>query len=190
MPVQWTPHEAAVHPHERGDNCCYVGGNNKSRRYTPTSVGTTLEVGWAYAHKPVHPHERGDNCYLWSYSTSTERYTPTSVGTTLNILNSNQRLIRYTPTSVGTTSARPSSVVAYNRYTPTSVGTTCGIAPAAILATWYTPTSVGTTDWLGSWDPMHFDGTPPRAWGQRMKQVSHQLHCRRYTPTSVETTGY
>jgi len=51
----------SVHPHVRGDNFVALGDDGAHPRFTPTCVGTTVEIGTDGALLAVHPHVRGDN---------------------------------------------------------------------------------------------------------------------------------
>src|SRR5690625_2538561 len=72
------------------------------------------------------------------------------------------------------------------RYTPTCVGTTSGSCPHQCRGAVH-PHVRGDN---GIHVPHHpeDDGTPPRAWGQRERELVEALKMR-YTPTCVGTTG-
>ena len=152
-------------------------------RFTPTCVGTTLHPYTRKSAAPVHPHVRGDNR---GASRSTNRGTGSP------------------PRAWGQRSPSPSATRAI-RFTPTCVGTT---TPGDVSNTMKTVhPHVRGDNRLKRSEILRPEGSPPRAWGQRVRtwqtdqrygsppRAWGQLPCRpplsrsnRFTPTCVGTT--
>jgi len=112
----------AVHPHGRGDNRdlvakvhCLNGSpprawgqrprrtpRGRSRRFTPTGVGTTPRAGCPPPPRPVHPHGRGDNGLRVPLVSDLLGSPPRAWGQRGAQLGLNIH-VRFTPTGVGTT---------------------------------------------------------------------------------------
>src|SRR5579883_1167420 len=112
----------AVHPHTRGDDfhitlitpsqdgspphawgrLPYHPDHSKSRRFTPTRVGTTSGKGLSDSWYEVHPHTRGDDCRSAAFN-------PARIGSPPHAWGRRRREgrwkrgRRFTPTRVGTT---------------------------------------------------------------------------------------
>ena len=152
----------AVHPHGRGDNrrgysrvcakrgspprawgqCLGASLGARSARFTPTGVGTILNVAVAPYVLAVHPHGRGDNHIRGSLGRSQTGSPPRAWGQC----------------------ARNYGDAAAARFTPTGVGT---IAADADLLPSKTVHPHGRGDNAREVVVAEGeDGSPPRAWGQ------------------------
>ena len=156
-----------VHPHARGDN--YVVEHRGSGhagspprawgqlvldyriamivRFTPTRVGTTQVLTGALPRSPVHPHARGDNT---THGDAREPFagSPPRAWGQLSVRSQHLRRHRFTPTRVGTTNTLY-RCTATNTVHPHARGDNLGFSRA----------------------PRDVDGSPPRAWGQRLLLV-------------------
>src|SRR5208337_3650148 len=133
------------------------------RRFTPTRVGTTRLRTCSRSRLSVHPHARGDNYEHWTRGDRAGGSPPRAWGQH-GIRQRRSAVIRFTPTRVGTTPARHSNAPATTVH-PHARGDNL-VSPRA--------------------HPSPF-GSPPRAWGQRLKGKWERRH-RRFTPTRVGTT--
>ena len=158
------PQRLPVHPHVRGDG---AGGRRQPRRaprFTPTCVGTAGRLRALGSPNPVHPHVRGDglppHCCPWRICGS-----PPRAWGRHRQGRRDGGLQRFTPTCVGTAQqrvprSRRSAVHPHVRGD--------GSPPRA---------SLGSPD-----------GSPPRAWGRRLRSRLC-VRCRRFTPTCVGTAN-
>ena len=172
-----------VHPHVRGDDIQqnearrYLGGSPPRawgrqrrrrhrlalRRFTPTCVGTTSPRSSPSGSRPVHPHVRGDDDQLLREA-GMQFGSPPRAGGRPRGGAGDAHQQRFTPTCVGTTGAgrrcKPSSPVHPH---------------------------VRGDDGLSPWLAAVVAGSPPRAWGRRVR-VKHAGQRGRFTPTCVGTT--
>ena len=137
---------------------------DKKGRFTPTSVGTTPRTALQKPSHSVHPHERGDNRHQRHAFVRPYGSPPRAWGQRPGCLR------RWCPTL----------------FTPTSVGTT-RLPFLQTCAGSVHPHERGdndiTDDASGS-----TGGSPPRAWGQQVKDGAVDDGVR-FTPTSVGTTA-
>jgi len=191
------------HPHERGDDLIRACGSapeygppprawgrrrahpagRRTRRTTPTSVGTTAAPPNGCRWATDHPHERGDD-------DGTKPGLPVVIGPP--------------PRAWGRRHDRH-PCADRQRTTPTSVGTTTSRTPSSTWAADH-PHERGDDEDHND-DLPGDDGPPPRAWGRRRHRPAHpdeqrttprawgRQHRPRYcvnevrtTPTSVGTT--
>ena len=114
-----------VHPHGRGDNVSsadpsvadigspprawgqfeYSRNETRTRRFTPTGVGTMAGTSACRTARSVHPHGRGDNPTNASYPDSAPGSPPRAWGQWGRSVMVGF-LVRFTPTGVGTIAAR------------------------------------------------------------------------------------
>ena len=134
-----------------------------SPRFTPTRVGTTCNAPSGTAAPAVHPHARGDNVHCVELTFVVIGSPPRAWG---------QRLISGTGAGGG-------------RFTPTRVGTTTLPAAARVCAPVH-PHARGDNARAYQFGHEN-DGSPPRAWGQRLSPSYPRLRAR-FTPTRVGTT--
>jgi len=176
----------------------------RSRRFTPTGVGTTRRLCYSRLRLSVHPHGRGDNVVLDPFKPLQMRFTPTGVGTTPT-----------TRLSVATTTVHPhgrgdnvggwGGAIARGGSPPRAWGQLGGLEiPQS--SSGFTPTGVGTTpgrrrqifalavhphgrgdNALRAARAAGRHGSPPRAWGQQGRTPSSSSRAR-FTPTGVGTT--
>ena len=135
----------------------------RSRRFTPTRVGTTPAWSPTRCSRAVHPHACGDNSSL-------RRRTSSSVGSPPRVWG--QRRVGFQPDLAP-------------RFTPTRVGTTRRARGGWGGRTVH-PHACGDNGKV--WEPPSRRlGSPPRVWGQRTG-AGRAGGARRFTPTRVGTT--
>ena len=171
-----------VHPHVRGDgprrmslNASPTGSPPRAwgrrvqapsplpfLRFTPTCVGTALNLGSRHSIDTVHPHVRGDGPHISHQDRAHNGSPPRAWG-------------RRCPVGLDEVS---------HRFTPTCVGTAVAWARTFIVASVHP--HVRGDGVLSSRRPSMSIGSPPRAWGRRRGGRSPR-QCRRFTPTCVGT---
>ncbi len=152
-----------VHPHARGDNsnsalCCNMGSGSPPRAWGQRRCAAAKSRSLS-----VHPHARGDN-RAWS------RLSARAIGSPPRAWGQRDDA-RY-----------PNEI---DRFTPTRVGTTQS-AFALCVARSVHPHARGDND-LPSLVLAIESGSPPRAWGQQLRQLLDACSLR-FTPTRVGTT--
>jgi len=177
-------HPQPVHPHGRGDNCIRAAcapakpgspprawgqrrcGATSCRRgrFTPTGVGTTDAAFVEVAEEAVHPHGRGDNRVFEDRGPQPFGSPPRAWGQRRR-MPCPPRAPRFTPTGVGTTDQADVQGPG-NAVHPHGRGDNRSSSEVGLRVL----------------------GSPPRAWGQRIRQQVN-LHVVRFTPTGVGTTG-
>ena len=173
----------AVHPHARGDDStarsAAKGGagspprawgrrallalQHRHERFTPTRVGTTPRSAPPAPAWAVHPHARGDDVIRPISKRAASGSPPRAWGRRCHQC---QGRLRY-------------------RFTPTRVGTTFGRRPWGTCWAVH-PHARGDDSGITAIDDT-FRGSPPRAWGRRLRPGGTQRD-RRFTPTRVGTT--
>ncbi len=172
----------SVHPHMRGDGYVlfvqhlsfngsppHAWGRRfaasipiRSRRFTPTCVGTACHYHQCLAWPAVHPHMRGDG--KWNHGTRCQRF-----GSPPHAWGRRKAACRHKPGW---------------RFTPTCVGTANRSCAPAYISTVH-PHMRG--DGRGySISASIYDGSPPHAWG-RLDNPPYRLTSLRFTPTCVGT---
>ncbi len=182
-PTQGKPWPA-VHPHVRGDGDAHVfaghhypgsppraWGRQQAAallrlllRFTPTCVGTATWPRDSPMRSPVHPHVRGDGHFNASMAAP-------AIGSP--------------PRAWGRRSKVP-ELERHHRFTPTCVGTASARRPIDSIKAVH-PHVRGDGGWLGvAW--VIKGGSPPRAWGRRVKGHVSWVGVR-FTPTCVGTAA-
>ena len=198
-----TRRRVTVHPHGRGDNHAIAKRRRVDRgspprawgqrpqahrsgwrrRFTPTGVGTTSAVKLYHCTHSVHPHGRGDNEYDSTVTDGVDGSPPRAWG--------QLQRVGFFPRC--------------HRFTPTGVGTTAGAVKAELELSVHPHGRGDNYPTLFRGSCIH--GSPPRAWGQRLKFVCHDCNLgspprawgqhgaadrrqgyARFTPTGVGTT--
>ncbi len=134
----------------------------RSRRFTPTRVGTSRKCVSPHRCPPVHPHARGDEGSGGGLSVQSYGSPPRAWGRVIEVVDV-RREPRFTPTRVGTSPPRPQPVALFPVH-PHARGDeqlTLESAPRVL-------------------------GSPPRAWGREDLPGVHRPR-RRFTPTRVGT---
>ncbi len=137
---------------------------NRPGRFTPTCVGSTLPVRPLLTSPPVHPHVRGEYPGLRQHEGSVFGSPPRAWG-----------VLR-----------RRSTTRCSRRFTPTCVGSTSRRARRVLLSTVH-PHVRGEYQMVGVCDEL-WVGSPPRAWGVRIRFGTGGKGFR-FTPTCVGSTG-
>ena len=176
----------------------------RSRRFTPTRVGTTSVRRTPAPGATVHPHACGDNSICAAISHCVTRFTPTRVGTTAppragptgtpvhpHACGDNALLRGRSPENVRSPPRvwgqrhGPNRVPGTGRFTPTRVGTTPSRRVPGRAGPVH-PHACGDNGRCVA-QPCDASGSPPRVWGQRqhVQAVPERVW---FTPTRVGTT--
>ena len=151
-----------VHPHMRGDNLGRGVGVAAAVRFTPTCVGTMVDLTKEQLGSRVHPHMRGDNNTSSWWAAWRPGSPPHAWGQSVDHQEPGQGR-RFTPTCVGTIPPSPPA---------------CRRSPVH-------PHMRGDNG-AGSSGPGSSLGSPPHAWGQLLVILNCTIR-HRFTPTCVGT---
>ncbi len=162
--------ESQLLPHEPGGSPPRAWGHRSSRasvrpreRFTPTCVGTSVQVPLNQPRRAVHPHVRGDISPR-ARRRSAQWGSPPRAWGHRGLPPQLAPSRRFTPTCVGTSpwSRRPGPRIRVHPHVRGDIR------------------NGRLRSWGGS-------GSPPRAWGHHLRVVPQEVHLR-FTPTCVGTS--
>ena len=194
---------SAVHPHGCGDNKRYRMVTDEKFWFTPTGVGTMSRQRIMRKCWTVHPHGCGDNpaLYIATYqvigspprvwgqyrigqnSGSVNAVHPHGCGDNFSGLIALPACIGSPPRVWGQLVVGHVELLS-QRFTPTGVGTIWQIGHKSNHTTVHPHGCGDNGSCFLAWRCMF--GSPPRVWGQCIRQVFKSF-CQRFTPTGVGT---